>query len=70
MVKNIHKLNVWGMRIQREDCIFTNQRREQKKEELYGYGKRRHFVEDYPNKPTPNDMKRRCKAKALTTIRI
>jgi hypothetical protein len=45
MVKNIHKLNVWGMRIQREDCIFTNQRREQKKEELYGYGKRRHFVE-------------------------
>ena len=53
VVKNIHKLNVKGVPIQIEDCLFTNQRREQRKKECYGSGKIGHFVEDCPNKPTP-----------------
>jgi len=57
--------------IQIEDFLFTNQRREQRKKGCYGCGKKGHFVEEYPNKPTPKAKKKERKAKgqALTTIK-
>jgi hypothetical protein len=57
--------------IQIEDCIFTNQRREQRKKGCYGCGKKGNFVEDcLTNKPTPKDKKKKaCKAEALTSIK-
>ena len=71
VVKNIHKLNVKGVPIQIEDCLFTNQRREQRKKGCYGCGKRGHIAEDCPNKPTPKTKKkaRKAKGQALTTIK-
>jgi hypothetical protein len=71
VVKNIHKLNVKGVPIQIEDCLFTNQKREQRKKGCYGYGKKVHFVEDCLNKPTPKAKKkaRKAKGQALTTIK-
>ncbi|XP_066333144.1 uncharacterized protein [Miscanthus floridulus] len=68
----IRKLNVKGVPIQIKDCIFTNQRREQRKKGCYGCGKRGHFVEDCPtNKPTPKDKKmvRKAKRQSLTSIK-
>ena len=65
----IQKLNVKGATIQIQDFIFTNQRNEQRKKGCYGYGELGHFVEVYPNKPTPKIKKKACKDKALTSIR-
>nr|XP_034594540.1 uncharacterized protein LOC117856242 [Setaria viridis] len=67
--KLIHKLNVKGVPIQIEDCIFTNQRRKQRNKECYGCSKKGHFVDDCPNNPTPKAKKKACKAKALKTIK-
>jgi len=65
----ICKLNVKGVPIQIEGCIFTNQRREQRKKGCYGCGKRGLFVEDCAtNKPTPKD-KKKVKRQALTSIK-
>jgi len=70
VVKNIQRLNVQGVPIQIEDCIFTNQRREQRKKGCYGCGKKGHFVKDCPNKPTLKTKKgRKAKCHALTTIK-
>ena len=71
VVKNIHKLNVKGVPIQIEDCLFTNQRREQRKKGCYGCGKKGHFVEECPNQPKPKAKKkaRKSKGQALTTIK-
>jgi hypothetical protein len=59
----IQWLNVKGVPIQVQDCIFTNQRREQRKKGCYGYGEKGHFVEVCPNKPTPKTKKKARKAK-------
>ena len=67
--KMIQRLNVKGVPIQIQDIIFTNQRNEQRKKGCYGCGELGHFVEVYPNKPTPKTMKKPCKDKALTSIR-
>jgi hypothetical protein len=61
--KMIQWLNVKGVPIQVQDCIFTNQRREQRKKGCYGCGKKGHFVEVCPNKPTPKTKKKARKAK-------
>jgi hypothetical protein len=57
--------------IQVQDCIFTNQRREQRKKGCYGCSEKGHFVEVCPSKPTPKTKKKARKAKhqALTTIK-
>jgi hypothetical protein len=65
----IQRLNVKGVPIQIQDCIFTNQRREQRKKGCYGCGELGHFVEVCPNNPTPKTKKKACKDKALTSIR-
>jgi hypothetical protein len=62
--KMIQKLNVKGVPIQIQDCIFTNQRREQRKKGCYGCGELGHFVEVCPNKPTPKTKKKACKDKS------
>jgi hypothetical protein len=67
--KMIQRLNVKGVPIQIQDCIFTNQRREQRKRGCYGCGELGHFVEVCPNKTTPKTKKKACKDKALTSIR-
>ena len=36
---------------------------------MLGCGELGHFVEVYPNKPTPKTKKKACKEKALTSIR-
>jgi hypothetical protein len=69
VVKNIHKLNIKGVPISIKDILFTNQRRRQRKKGCSSCGKKGHFVEDCPNKPTPKTKKKACKAKALTTIK-
>jgi hypothetical protein len=69
VVKNIQKLNVKGVPIQIEDCIFTNQRKEQRKKGCYGCGKKGHFVEVCPNKSTSKTRRKACKDKALTSLR-
>ena len=65
----IQRLNVKGVPIQIQDLIFTNQRNEQRKRGCYGCGEVGHFVEVYPNKPTPKTKKKACKNKALTSIK-
>ena len=67
--KMIQRVNVKGVPIQIQDLIFTNQRNEQRKKGCYGCGELGHFVEVYPNKPTPKTKKKTCKDKALTSIR-
>ena len=67
--KMIRILNVMGVPIQIQDCIFTNQRNEQKKRGCYGCGELGHFMEVCPNKPTHKTKKKACKDKALTSIR-
>ena len=56
----IQRLNVKGVPIQIQDFIFTNQRNEQRKKGCYGCGELGHFVEVYPNKPTPKTKKKAC----------
>ena len=65
----IQRLNVKGVPIQIQDFIFTNQRNEQRKRGCYGCGEIGHFMEVYPNKPTPKTKKKAYKDKALTSIR-
>jgi hypothetical protein len=67
--KLIRKLNVKGVPIQIEDCIFTNQRSEQRKKGCYGCCKRGHSVKDCPNKPTPKAKKKAWNAQALTLVK-
>ena len=55
--KMIQRLNVKGVPIQIPYFIFTNQRNEQRKKWCYGCGELGHFVEVYPNKPTPKTKK-------------
>ena len=59
--KMIQRLNVKGVPIQIQDFIFTNQRKEQRKRGCYGCGELGHFMEAYPNKPTPKKKKKACK---------
>ena len=68
--KMIQRLNVRGLPIQIQDLIFTNQRNEQKKRGCYGYSELGHFVEVYPNKPTPKTKNKACKNQALTSLRL
>jgi FtsZ-binding cell division protein ZapB len=67
--KIIQRLNVKGPPIQIQDFIFTNKRNEQRKKGCYGCSELGHFMEVYPNKPTPKTKKKACKNKALTSIR-
>jgi pyruvoyl-dependent arginine decarboxylase (PvlArgDC) len=67
--KMIQRLNVKGVPIQIHDLIFTNQRNEQRKRGCYGCGELGHFVEVFPNKPTPKTKKKECKNQALTSIK-
>jgi hypothetical protein len=67
--KMILRLNIKGVPIQIQDCIFTNQRREQRKRGCYRCDELGHFVEVCPNKTTPKTKKKACKDKALTSVR-
>jgi hypothetical protein len=63
----IRKINLMDVPLQVEDLLFNIDRKKQRRRGCFACGEKGHFRDNYPNMVEP--IKRRCKGKALTSVK-